>query len=77
MDKEGAQIYELDTSGGCQKCEPEEGANQLRREMKSRHIQMISIGSVVGMGLFLSTANSLRESGPLGLLLSYAVMGTS
>ncbi|KAH9813672.1 amino acid permease/ SLC12A domain-containing protein [Melampsora americana] len=44
--------------------------------MKSRHIQMISIGSVVGMGLFLSTANALRESGPLGLLLSYAVMGT-
>lgn len=38
---------------------------------------MISMGGVIGMGLFLGTANALRQSGPLGLLLGYSVMGTS
>ncbi|KAG0141057.1 hypothetical protein CROQUDRAFT_52279 [Cronartium quercuum f. sp. fusiforme G11] len=37
---------------------------------------MISMGGVIGMGLFLGTANALRESGPLGLLIAYATMGT-
>ncbi|EGG06395.1 uncharacterized protein MELLADRAFT_36184 [Melampsora larici-populina 98AG31] len=37
---------------------------------------MISMGGVIGMGLFLGTANALRQSGPLGLLLGYSVMGT-
>ncbi|KAI8456020.1 amino acid permease/ SLC12A domain-containing protein [Phakopsora pachyrhizi] len=37
---------------------------------------MISMGGVIGLGLFLVSANILRESGPLGLLLGYAVMAT-
>ncbi|KAH9814322.1 amino acid permease/ SLC12A domain-containing protein [Melampsora americana] len=49
---------------------------ELNRAMKSRHIQMISIGGVIGTGLFLGTANALARGGPLGLLLGYTVMGT-
>jgi amino acid transporter len=36
---------------------------------------MISIGGVIGTGLFLGTANALKNGGPLGLLLGYAAMG--
>ncbi|SCV73725.1 BQ2448_6155 [Microbotryum intermedium] len=48
----------------------------LQRQLKSRHIQMISIGGVIGTGLFLGTANALRHGGPLGLLLGFAAMGS-
>ncbi|KAI0088059.1 amino acid permease [Irpex rosettiformis] len=48
----------------------------LHRTMKNRHIAMISIGGVIGTGLFLGTANSLANGGPVGLLLGYAVVGT-
>lgn len=48
----------------------------LHRQLKNRHIAMISIGGVIGTGLFLGTANSLANGGPLGLLLGYVVMGS-
>ncbi|MBW0518477.1 hypothetical protein O181_058192 [Austropuccinia psidii MF-1] len=50
--------------------------HELKRVMKSRHIQMISIGGVIGTGLFLGTASSLAHGGPIGLLLGYACVGT-
>jgi len=50
--------------------------NHLSRQLKNRHIAMISIGGVIGTGLFLGTANALRHGGPLGLLLGYLIMGT-
>ncbi|KAF8601762.1 amino acid permease [Ceratobasidium sp. AG-I] len=49
---------------------------KLQRQLKNRHIAMISIGGVIGTGLFLGTANALRNGGPIGLLLGYTVMGT-
>ncbi|OZJ02700.1 hypothetical protein BZG36_04603, partial [Bifiguratus adelaidae] len=48
----------------------------LHRGLKNRHITMISIGGVIGTGLFLGTANALRDGGPLGMLLGYSIMGT-
>lgn len=35
-----------------------------------------SIGGVIGTGLFLGTAGSLANGGPIGLLLGYSVVGT-
>ncbi|QRW09028.1 amino acid permease [Ceratobasidium sp. AG-Ba] len=49
---------------------------KLQRQLKNRHIAMISIGGVIGTGLFLGTANALRHGGPLGLLLGYTIMGS-
>ncbi|EMD33744.1 hypothetical protein CERSUDRAFT_117834 [Gelatoporia subvermispora B] len=46
----------------------------LQRQMKNRHIAMISIGGVIGTGIFLGTATSLRNGGPVGLLLGYFVV---
>ncbi|KAL5530454.1 hypothetical protein ACEPAF_6712 [Sanghuangporus sanghuang] len=50
--------------------------SDLKRQLKNRHIAMISIGGVIGTGLFLGTATSLRNGGPLGLLLGYLVVGS-
>ncbi|KAN0082947.1 amino acid-polyamine-Organocation superfamily protein [Tylopilus felleus] len=48
----------------------------LHRRLKSRHVAMISIGGVIGTGLFFGTASSLSDGGPLGLLLGYLFMGS-
>ncbi|KAH6917201.1 amino acid transporter [Coprinopsis sp. MPI-PUGE-AT-0042] len=48
----------------------------LKRQLKNRHISMISIGGVIGTGLFLGTATALRNGGPVGLLLGFTAMGT-
>ncbi|KIY45383.1 hypothetical protein FISHEDRAFT_49356 [Fistulina hepatica ATCC 64428] len=48
----------------------------LKRQLKNRHVAMISIGGVIGTGLFLGTATSLRNGGPVGLVLGYAAVGT-
>lgn len=37
---------------------------------------MIVIGGVIGTGLFLGTANSLKGAGPAGFLISYCIMAT-
>ncbi|KAI0639339.1 amino acid permease [Trametes polyzona] len=48
----------------------------LKRQLKNRHIAMISIGGVIGTGLFLGTATSLQSGGPIGLLLGYMAVGS-
>ncbi|KAJ7367998.1 amino acid permease [Mycena albidolilacea] len=52
------------------------GEHKLVRQLKNRHIAMISIGGVIGTGLFLNTATSLRVGGPVGLLLGYLAVGS-
>jgi amino acid transporter len=52
------------------------GEGRLQRQLKNRHIAMISIGGVIGTGLFLGTATALRNGGPIGLLLGYIAVGT-
>ncbi|KAK7058790.1 hypothetical protein VNI00_001414 [Paramarasmius palmivorus] len=49
---------------------------KLARELKNRHVAMISIGGVIGTGLFLGTATALANGGPIGLLLGYMVIGS-
>lgn len=56
--------------------EPHPGHTALKRQLKSRHIAMISIGGVIGTGLFLGTAGALANGGPLGLLLGYLAVGS-
>ena len=48
----------------------------LRRPLRPRHVQMIAIGGVIGTGLFLGTADNLKNGGPAGLLLSYCIMAS-
>lgn len=49
----------------------EEG--QFQRKMTSRHLFMLSLGGVIGTGLFLSSGYTISQAGPFGAILSYLV----
>lgn len=50
-----------------------EGQQQFQRKMQSRHLVMLSLGGVIGTGLFLSTGYTIQQAGPFGTILSYLV----
>ena len=47
---------------------------QLSRTLRSRHLMMISIGGIVGGGLFVGSSTSIRAAGPAAFI-SYALTG--
>ncbi|KKK39743.1 amino acid transporter [Mesobacillus campisalis] len=49
--------------------------NQLNRAMKSRHLFMLSIGGVIGTGLFLNAGYTINQAGPGGALAGYLFGG--
>lgn len=50
-------------------------APKLKKELKSRHITMISLGGTIGTGLFLASGGAIAQAGPGGALLAYALIG--
>jgi len=48
---------------------------QLKRSLKTRHMNMIAIGGALGTGLFLASGASISTAGPGGALTAYAVIG--
>ena len=58
--------------------EEEQGSQQskgLKRSMKSRHLFMMSIGGVIGTGLFLGSGYAIGEAGPAGAITAYLFGG--
>src|SRR5271154_5034946 len=49
-------------------------ANELSRSLKGRHLTMISIGGIIGAGLFVSSSTSIIAGGPASFI-SYAITG--
>jgi arginine/ornithine permease len=49
--------------------------SELQRTMKTRHLFMISLGGVIGSGLFLGSGYTIHQAGPIGAILSYIVGG--
>src|SRR6204780_649170 len=47
---------------------------ELSRSLKGRHLTMISIGGIIGAGLFVSSSTSIIAGGPASFL-SYAICG--
>src|SRR6202171_5969602 len=50
------------------------GKNELSRSLKPRHLTMISIGGIIGAGLFVSSSTSIIAAGPASFI-SYAICG--
>ncbi|MFB5085983.1 amino acid permease [Psychrobacillus sp. PGGUH221] len=49
--------------------------NQLNRSMKSRHLFMLSLGGVIGTGLFLNAGYTINQAGPGGAIVGYLFGG--
>lgn len=49
--------------------------NELKRTLKSRHLFMISLGGIIGTGLFLGSGYTISQAGPIGAIISYIVGG--
>ena len=48
--------------------------HELSRSLRSRHVQMISIGGIIGAGLFVGSSAAIASAGP-GILMSYVLAG--
>jgi GABA permease len=48
--------------------------DQLSQSLKGRHIAMISIGGIIGAGLFVGSSAAIAAAGP-GIILSYLLTG--
>src|SRR3981081_3126336 len=54
--------------------QPTTPKNELSRSLKGRHLTMISIGGIMGAGLFVSSSPSIIAGGPASFI-SYAICG--
>lgn len=52
----------------------EQNSNGLKNTLKTRHITMISIGGIIGAGLFVGSGAVVNATGP-GAILSYGIAG--
>ncbi|KAL4938632.1 amino acid permease-domain-containing protein [Aspergillus oleicola] len=48
----------------------------LHRQLSTRHLTMIALGSSIGMGLWLGSGVSLQRGGPAAIFLGYILAGT-
>lgn len=51
----------------------EQQNGQLKRTMKTRHLIMLSLGGVIGTGLFFNTGYIISTTGAAGTLLAYLI----
>ncbi len=51
-----------------------DGAPELAKGLKPRHVEMIAIGGIIGAGLFVGSSAAIAAAGP-GIIISYAIAG--
>jgi Amino acid transporters len=49
------------------------GKNQFKRTMKTRHLIMLSLGGVIGTGLFFNTGYIIATAGAIGAIIAYLI----
>ena len=50
-------------------------SSELSRDLTLFHITMMGLGMMIGAGVFLGIGNSIFESGPGGVLLTFTLNG--
>src|SRR5260370_39111223 len=50
------------------------GQNALSRSLRPRHVSMITIGGIIGAGLFVGSSVAIAAAGP-AIIVSYALTG--
>ncbi|GME91202.1 unnamed protein product [Ambrosiozyma monospora] len=53
----------------------EQHPSAYHRNLHSRHLQMIAIGSAIGSGIFVSSGSALSTAGPAALLIAWSIGG--
>lgn len=48
---------------------------ELKRELKARHLNMIVLGGSIGTGIFLAMGDTIHQAGPGGALVAYGLVG--
>ncbi|CCD22222.1 amino acid permease NDAI_0A00640 [Naumovozyma dairenensis CBS 421] len=61
---------------GTQPAEVAGKSEELKHSIKPRHVIMISLGTGIGTGMLVGNGTSLANSGPAGLVIGYAIMGS-
>lgn len=49
--------------------------NDVKRNLKQRHITMIALGGTIGTGLFLTSGATISQAGPFGSISAYIFIG--
>lgn len=50
-------------------------SSDFKRTMHTRHLVMLSLGGVIGTGLFLASGYTVNQTGPFGAILAYMMGG--
>ena len=50
-------------------------SNQVKRELKTRHLSMIALGGSIGTGLFVASDSAIATAGPGGAIAAYIGIG--
>jgi arginine/ornithine permease len=65
----------MNKGGNVMQLPENKATHELQRTMKTRHLFMISLGGVIGSGLFLGSGYTINQAGPMGAIISYIVGG--
>lgn len=72
----GSAMSELRAAGGSiESLETKRSGNLLERKLEVRHLQMISFGGTLGVGLFLNCGKAFTIAGGFGTTLAFIIVG--